>query len=818
MSSNTSPNEKYDISFFYEKNLRAFLSRFYRSIVQSGENAKEILNMDLDDFSPKNIAGDKDTQSSMEDVFRKLDFVRVFFKNDLLFESQMMGPLRIASDLRKQFADLQGGKRSTNLVGMVFARSKQYDVGGGKEVTLSMICPDIQSVMSIRVSNDIVSKNNGWMEFEKVQPIVLVNRLHPTPGSKTKINQLEKEKDLFEFSFIFSSIRDLDSFSKSLEMEIFSEMSSSQSDKRRHLGCTFVSFGKVTHFDEHDISIESLLTEDEFELTMASRNFRNNFPNQIPEDIVGKTVIFLGTIWYKTRAKDDIKIDFPELLDLQLCNDEFLLTLSEVIGYVRLRRKCSANELKKDLCIDDKKFEEICTCLEKSYPIKITGNKPNFDLAYEIKVVSEPVKLAYVKSLEAIKRLREDVRTKGRIQVTQEELVDKNKTNSEGMIKQMYYDCRSHERIGCRVRLRILKSLGSKNVSKEGMDADRLVEMFVDIHHPEEIVKGQLWFLKNIVEFIDKKNKRVSLTRNGEKILEKIREKESREFLRNSGEMIELLTVPEYIHVPTLVKCLEDPGNPFSPFEKGSIRTKIFWTKTNLQTTEIISKKVEIYRKICNEIFSLMLTKSYPINSEIILEELAKRGIRIEIPVLEILLGDIVESTGRIRKHGGFYEYVFEARIAELFENNKKQYFAISEIMENTGIQKIDNTMPQPHNAVTVRNILLALERLGVIVNYYNDGVERWTSSENPREKEKKDNPKQHMSEELRNTIRHQLFLMLNQSKKMKRNDLEESINVIVSDLEFPVSEIELKNKISEIVSEIISKGEAYSDGYIVSI
>ena len=74
------------------------------------------------------------------------------------------------------------------------------------------------------------------------------------------------------------------------------------------------------------------------------------------------------------------------------------------------------------------------------------------------------------------------------------------------------------------------------------------------------------------------------------------------------------------------------------------------------------------------------------------------------------------------------------------------------------------------------------------------------------------------MSEELRNTIRHQLFLMLNQSKKMKRNDLEESINVIVSDLEFPVSEIELKNKISEIVSEIISKGEAYSDGYIVSI
>lgn len=817
MSYDTSSNEKYNVSFFYEKNLRAFLSRFYHSIVQSGENAQEMLNADLDDFSPKNVAGDKDTRSSMEDVFRKLDFVRVFFKNDHLFESQIMEPLRIASDLRKQFADFKGGKRSTTVEGLVFARSKQYEEGDGKNVTLSIICPDIQSVMSIRISNDIVSKNNGWMEFEKVQPIVLVNRLHPTPGSKTKINQLEKEKNLFEFSFIFSSIRDLDSFPNSLEMENFSEMSSSQSDKRRHLGCTFVSFGRVTHFDENDISIESLLTEDEFELTVAFRNFRNNFPNPIPADLVGKTIVFLGTIWYKTRAKDDIKIDFPELLDFQLCDDEFLLTLSEVTGYVRLRKKCSANELKKDLCIDDEKFEEICICLEKLYPIRITGNKPSLELSYDLKAVSEPVKLAYVKSLDAIKRLREDAKSKNGIQITQEELVDKNKTNSEGMIKQMYYDCSSHERMGCKIRLKILKLLGSEDVSQEGIDSERLVEMFVDMHHTTETVRGQLWFLKNIVEFIDKKNKRVSLTGTGEKILEKIREKESTEFLKNSGDLIELLTIPGYVHVPTLVKCLEDPRTPFSPFEKDSIKTKVFWTKTNSPITEITSKRVENYRKICNEIFSLMLAKSFPINSEKILEDLAKRGIQIKMPVLEILLGDIVEGTGRIRKQGGFYEYAFEARIVELFENNKKQFFTISEIMENTGIPKIDNNLPQPHNSITVKNILLALERLGAIVNFYN-GIERWTSSENPLEKERKENPEQHMDEELRNTIRHQVFLILNQNKSMKRNVLEDTVNVIVSDLEFSISKIDLNNKISEIVSEIISKEEAYSDGYFVSI
>ncbi len=816
---NSSSEKQYDISFFHERNMRAFLSRFYHSIVQSGENAQEMMDIDLDDFAPKNIAGDKDTQNSMKDILRRLDYVRVFFKNDDLFDSQIMDPIRIASDLRKQFANFKGGKRSSSVEGLVFARSRQSDEIDGDSVTLSMICPELQSVMSIRVSNDSISENNGWMEFEKVQPIVLVNRLHPTPGSKTKINQLEKKKDLFEFNFIFSSIRDLDSFSKSLEMENFSEMSSIQSDKRRHLGCTFVSFGKVTHFDEQDITIESLLTGDEFELTVASRNFKKNSPNHIPEDIVGKTVAFLGTTWYEIRGKDDIRMDLPELLDLQICDDEFLLKVSEVVGYVRQRRKSSAHILKNDLKIDDKGFEEICAHLEKSSSIRITGNKTSLELLYETESISEPVKSAYVKSLEAIRRLREKARTADGTPVTQETLVDKSKTNSEGMIRQLYFDCKLHEKIGCKIRLKVLKAVGTyQEASKDGVEVYKLLKMFTDRFHSEEIIRSQLWFLKNIVEFIDRKNKKIFLTNNGEKILAKIREKESKEFLRNAGEIVELLTIPEHIHIPSLIKYLENPGNQFSPFEKGSTRTKVFWTKTNSQTTEIIKNKVDNYLKICREILSLMLTKGYPINSEKILEDLTKRGIRIKMPVLEILLDDIVEGTGRIRKRGGFYEYVFEARITDFFENNKEGYFTIPEIMENTGIQKIDNSMPQPHNSVTVRKILLVLERLGVIVSYYSNETERWTSSENPKEIRKRENPSQHNDEELGETIHHQVFSILNQSRTINRNELEDTINAIVGDLKFSISVNDLKNKISEMISEIISNEQLFSDGYTVSI
>ena len=542
------PEKHYEISFFYEKNLRAFLSRFYHSIVQSGENAKEFLDVDLDEFAPKKITGDSDTQSSMRDVFTKLEYVRIFFKSDHLFETQIIEPVRIASDLRLQFTNFKGGKRSSDIKGLVFARSRQG--GNDNTMTLSLICPDIQSVMSMRVSSDIIPKNNGWLEFEKVQPIVLVNRLHPTPGSKTKINKLEKRKDLFEFNFIFSSIEDLHCFSKSLEMENFSEISSAQSDKQRHLGYTFVSFGKVTSFDEVGITIESLLNEKEIELMIAPRNFRENFPSQISEDIVGKTVAFLGTIWYKTRAKDDINMEFPELLDLQICNDELLAAASEVIGYVRLRRRCHTDVLKKELGIDDKKFEEICTHLKKSSPIKFIGNKTNLELLFEIKDVTDPIKSAYVKSLESIRRLRKNARTDNAIQVIQEALVDKNKTNTEGMIRPLYFNCKAHKKIGCMVRLRILKEVGIHTERSEGnIEVGKLLEIFTDNYHTVETIKNQVWFLKNIVGFTE--------------------------------DIVELLKIPDYIHIPSLLKLLENPRNRFSPSEIDKIRTKIFWTKTN---------------------------------------------------------------------------------------------------------------------------------------------------------------------------------------------------------------------------------------------
>jgi hypothetical protein len=817
-SKNFSQEKNYNISFFYEKNMRSFLSRFYHSIVQSGENAKEFLDVDLDEFVPKKIAGDSDTKSSMKDVFNKLEYVRIFLKSDQIFETQIMEPIKIASDLRLQYTSFKGGKRSSNVKGLVFARSRQYEKDYGNTATLSLICPDLQSVMSMRVAKDCITENNEWLEFEKVQPIVLVNRLHPTPGSKTKINTLEKKKDLFEFDFIFSSIGDLHEFSRSLEVENFSEISSSQSDKQRHLGYTFVSFGRVTSFDEQDISIESLLNGKEIELSIAHRNFKKNLPDQSLEDIVGKTVAFLGTMWYKTRGKDDIRMEFPELFYLQICNDDFLATVSEVIGYVRTRRKCYTSILKKDLKIDDKKFEAICSHLEKSSSVKFIENETSSELLFETKDVADPISLAYVKSLESIKRLREIARTSDAIQVTQETLVDKNKTNTEGMIRQLYFDCRVHGKIGCKIRLGILKEVGSyAEKYSESISIDRLLEMFNDKFHPVEIIRSQIWFLKNIVEFIDKKNKKVFLTNDGRKILAQIREKESERFLNSVGNIVELLKVPEYIHIPTLLKLLENPRNRFSPSKIDKISTKIFWAKTNVEKTIIKSDRIENYKKICREIISLMSKKSHALNSEIISELLTLREFEIKRPILELFLEDI-KKTGRIKEEEGFYELLIEARIYEFFERNKDQILTVIEVLENIGIAKIDtNSTSVDVRKNRVQKILEAFVKTGTLVQVNSEDVKKWTWGVNlSKEQREFKNIRITEAEELRYTIRSEAFSMLKQCRAMKLNELEDSIDEIVCGLEFSVSEIERKNKISETLSEMIAHEEMYSDGYTV--
>lgn len=796
----TSNKRNYDVTFFYEKNLRAFLSKFYFSIVESKNNAKEIRDVGLDDFTPKSIGGNLDAQSATEDVFKSLEYARMFLKNEQIFESQIMDPLRIACDLRLQLGEFEGGKRSSDVEGLVFARSRQYEEDDDMDVTLSLICPKLQSVMSIRVPEDSISKNNGWFEFEKVQPIVLVNRLHPTPGTKTVINELEKKKDLFEFSFIFSSIVDLYSFSKSIEMENFSEIYSTQSDKRRHLGCAFVSFGRVSHFDEPDISIESLLNGEEITLTIASRNFKKNSPNPIPEDITGKIVTFLGVMWYKTGAKNDIKMDFPELLDLQLCDDELLASVSEIIGFVRLRRKCSTEILKKDLKIDDERFGNFLSSIKKSPRMKIVEVNGSLEIHYEVEVFSEPVQSAYVKSLEAIRKLREGARTAPVIQVTEETLVDKNKTNTEAMIRQLYFNCKSHEKFGCKIRLRILKEVGSFEEQGENLDSDEHLGMFTDSSHTTETVRKQLWFLKNIVGFVDKKNKKYFLTKGGKEILTRIREKESEKFLSNAGQIVDLLNVPDYIHIPSLLKFLQDPGNQFSPFEKKPIKTKIFWTKTNSENTEIRPGRIESYQKIYREILSLMIKRSYPMNSEKISEELAVKGIKIKRPVLELFLEDITK-TYRLKEKEGYYEYVVEARIHDFFEKNADKHFTVPEIISGIQIPRIDIDLGKS-NSVIVENILSAFEENGIILKINS----KWTSAENFAEKQEK---------ELKSTIRFEAISILKQRKTMERNELEDMINGIARK-SFKISGTDLKNKISETLSEMICKNEMYSDGYVI--
>ena len=68
----------------------------------------------------------------------------------------------------------------------------------------------------------------------------------------------------------------------------------------------------------------------------------------------------------------------------------------------------------------------------------------------------------------------------------------------------------------------------------------------------------------------------------------------------------------------------------------------------------------------------------------------------------------------------------------------------------------------------------------------------------------------------LKDTIRTHTLSTIKNDGEMKRNDLEDMIDAILSTLEFKVSETERRAKISETISEMIAKNEIKSDGYNV--
>ena len=212
-----------------------------------------------------------------------------------------------------------------------------------------------------------------------------------------------------------------------------------------------------------------------------------------------------------------------------------------------------------------------------------------------------------------------------------------------------------------------------------------------------------------------------------------------------------------------------------------------------------------------------MSEKSHALNSEMISELLTLREMKIKRPVLELFLRDII-ATGRVKEEKGYYELLIEARIYEFFEKNKNQILTVNKIIENIRIARIDSdstSIDERRNKV--EKILNSFVKNGILVKVNSEGTRKWTWGKNLSEKERKlKNVRLTEAEELRYTIHSETLSILKQNRTMEYNKLENEIDKIICKLGFSFSGIDLKKKISETLSEMITNEEMYSDGYMV--
>ncbi len=112
--------------------------------------------------------------------------------------------IQLISELTYQFVSKMksqpGGKRTTDLQCLVFAKSLPYDDQyhpGEKQVTVSTICPKLRTTMSVRISESEANKIDYKVyKFPNVQPIPLANRMRSWADRDKKVEDTSLVADL----------------------------------------------------------------------------------------------------------------------------------------------------------------------------------------------------------------------------------------------------------------------------------------------------------------------------------------------------------------------------------------------------------------------------------------------------------------------------------------------------------------------------------------------------------------------------------------------------------------------------------------------
>lgn len=641
--------------------IRPRLTDLYASIAESTDNAHTLIDRNPEEIDWNVTKGSSQIKDCFVRATKWLADLKEFVLSSEIYSKQILEPVRLVASYLIHIRSLQS--HTVKTFGWVFSKSKPYDDTnyGGKRVMLSILFPELQNAMTLRCTVEQANRmEHGMYDFDEIQPLPFVNRIHQFHPSIEKNSKLLK---LSDYHFLKVSCDDVELFSRTLSLENFCDVESSQSNRKHNLGAPMILSGKIISVKGHNITLQSV-TQKTIRLNV-SQQLENNTGNGNVELFQNKLVRVLCIWWYQVELESNPTPEYPEAFYIDVVKNESELLEDDMVGFVRLRGSVKNESIFA-------KYPNVK--IDKVSRLVSTGG--SLGLPASRSITDNPIIAEFLKTTNQIRNLRKELKVAETILVMPEEILDTDKISIEGLVKIL----KNNEEL----KKILLTAIGILDM--EGSVESKELEDSVGMEHPT-FRKKLLWF--GYVGLILEDEEKLMFTKEGKEVAYLILREKIRNLI-NTSKSNRIIYLPDLetngIPASLLIRSLHTPeDNPyFKRVISNGVPCNLFWACSPFDTDEeTLGEVKKRLASLYDQILLIFSKQSYPLTILKLVEDLENNSITMSYYSTNQLVSKM-EREGKLTRDGNSWVYPLEARITDLLTMNPNKVFSVDEIIEKT--------------------------------------------------------------------------------------------------------------------------------------
>lgn len=691
--------------FLREAGVRRALTALYVGLIGSSENARLLLDNDLDAIKPESAYGNPVTVYCFRFSIRWLKYLKEFSVSQKAFLEQFLEPARAVA--RFILAAREAAPYSMPLHGLVFLKSPPfYDKAFGDNMcTLAILVPELNSVLSMRCRREQAdSVTYGEYCIHGTQPVPFVNRAHPT---KLEIETLDNTIDPFDLGFCKLSFKDLDNIDNLLAFENLSELWSEQiydinrPRQGRRLGLFAILGGKVlTAGSGPYVTIQDPCGSQSSCTFFVSQKVLKSLNMDLLEleELRGKLVKFMAIFWYRYGS---IKFtpQCPEIINLKFVHDEHSLVKDDLVGFVRLRNK-------SDLKVLGARYNSVdLSSLPK--PLVLRDGRLTYDFS-----ISGTNRIARIFSEQQalIRAIREnaifEINGSKEIEpfILPEHILNTERLELKGMAEWIFGN---KPLLNCLVALLMKRDLNGELPST--------YKKFIT-NYPKFgsffSVESFLW-LKNLDLIKVRKGKSIQVTERGlivahlaveEVITNPLKKVLSEKSFIDFVGLETRIPAPPSILLKALHRLKEKGVITYSIID--GAKCELFWIpygkKEAVQNDDALSDRI---KSLQNQVMGVLNSVHYPLHTIAVLQRIRDKGENLSYPAIVMLLSRLADQKRIIKNKSGFWFYPLKVRVFDVLRENLFEAFTTEEIAIKVSLA------PMPNHLLELNTILKELKQ-----------------------------------------------------------------------------------------------------------